>query len=259
MSAINAALSGLVLTFVLLTLVWLIQLKTRNAGLVDAVWSASLGLLALLYAALGPAPAELRMLLAVLAGLWSARLALYLAIRMRGAPEDSRYAAARESWGERADTYMLLFFWFQAVVAWVLSAPYLVLAWRDGLPATGWIVAAVVLWVVSVGGEALADRQLHRFKQNPANRGKVCAEGLWRYSRHPNYFFESLHWVAYVLLAIGAEFWWATLASPVIMALLLLKVSGIPTIEGEGGKSRREGYDEYIRRTSAFIPLPPKR
>ena len=87
----------------------------------------------------------------------------------------------------------------------------------------------------------------------------MCAEGLWRYSRHPNYFFESLHWVTYVVLAIGAPYWWATLASPVIMAWLLLRVSGIPTIENKQASEKREGHDEYVRRTSAFIPWPPKK
>lgn len=255
----NAYLLGLILTTALLSLVWLAQLQTRDASPVDAVWTASLGLMGLLYALVGTAPAVVRVTLALMAMLWAFRLAAHLAIRTRGAPEDSRYAAARASWGERAHLYMLLLFWFQAFAAWVLSLPFLVLAYRGDVPAAGWLVAAVTVWLISVIGEGLADYQLHRFKHDPANKGRVCTDGLWRYSRHPNYFFESLHWVSYVLLAVGASYWWATLASPALMAWLMLRVSGIPTIESGDAKSRRVGYDEYVRTTSAFIPLPPKR
>ncbi|MES1941399.1 hypothetical protein T5B8_14235 [Salinisphaera sp. T5B8] len=259
MSALAAFGVGLATAAILLTLVWIIQLFTRNAGLVDVVWSAAVGLIAAEYALLGDAPAAARILMAALALTWALRLAGYLAKRMRGAPEDSRYAAAREAWGAKADLYMLGFFLFQAVAASILSIPFLVIAYMPEAPSLGIALAAIAVWFVAVVGEGTADAQLHRFKQQPENRGKVCAQGLWRYSRHPNYFFESLHWVTYVVLAIGAPYWWATLASPVIMAWLLLRVSGIPTIENKKASEKREGHDEYVRRTSAFIPWPPKR
>jgi steroid 5-alpha reductase family enzyme len=249
---------GLATAALLLTLVWVVQLFTRNAGLVDVVWSAAVGLIAAEYALLGDAPAPARILLAALALTWALRLASYLAKRMRGAGEDSRYASARQAWGARADLYMLGFFLFQAVAASILSIPFLVIAYMREAPSLGVTLAALAVWFVSVVGEGTADSQLHRFKQKPENKGKVCAEGLWRYSRHPNYFFESLHWVTYVVLAIGAPWWWATLASPVLMAWLLLRISGIPTIENRKASEKREGYDEYIRRTSAFIPWPPR-
>ncbi len=248
---------GLALASALLAAVWVIQLFTRDASPVDAVWSASMGLMGILYAVLGSAPAAARVLLAVMAGIWAFRLAGYLALRMRGQPEDSRYAAARASWGRRADVYLLGFFLFQAVVAWILSLPFLIVAYMPSNPPAVLVVLGVLVWLISVGGEALADRQLHRFKQDPANKGKVFRGGLWRYSRHPNYFFESLHWVSYVIIAIGAPYWWATLASPVIMAVLLLKVSGIPTIETKDASNKREGHDKYVRTTNAFIPWPP--
>src|SRR5699024_1031324 len=103
-----------------------------------------------------------------------------------------RYAAARAAWGARADLYLLLFFWLQAVVAWLISLPLLVLAFRPDMPAAGWLAAGVVIWLVAVSGEAIADYQLTRFKQHPANGDQVMDHGLWRYSRHPNYFFETL-------------------------------------------------------------------
>lgn len=259
MEPLNTALLGLIAIIAWLTAIWGVQLVTRDAGLVDVAWSAAVGLLAALYAALGSAPAGLRLLLAVLALVWAARLAGHLALRMRGQPEDARYAAARRAWGRRASLYMLLFFWFQALAGWVLALPFLVVAYRPEAPALGWVLAAVAVWLVAVAGEALADRQLQRFKHDPDNAGRVCATGLWRYSRHPNYFFETLHWLTYVLLAMGAPYGWASLIGPALMAWLLLKVSGIPTVESGEGRARRIGYDDYVRRTSAFIPLPPKK
>jgi steroid 5-alpha reductase family enzyme len=131
-------------------------------------------------------------------------------------------------------------------------------SYRVDAAAPGWIVVAVALWVVSVAGEALADRQLHRFIAAPANHGQVCRAGLWRYSRHPNYFFECVHWLAYIALSVGTPWAWLTLAPPVLMALLLMKVSGIPLVEARSAQTRR-GYAEYMRTTSALIPWPPKR
>ncbi len=208
---------------------------------------------------LGDAPVAARLLMAVLAITWSFRLAGYLAVRMKGQPEDSRYAAARDSWGAKADLYMLGFFILQAVIAGVLSIPLLVIAYMDDGPSLVTGALAVIIWFVSVVGEGTADAQLKAFKARPENRGKVCREGLWYYSRHPNYFFESLHWVTYVVLAIGAGWWWATLLGPILMAVLLLKISGIPTVEGKDASKKREGHDEYVRTTNAFIPWPPRK
>ncbi|HET7315730.1 DUF1295 domain-containing protein [Salinisphaera sp.] len=258
MSALAAFGIGLLTVIVLLVIVWMIQLFTRNAGLVDAVWAAALGIIALEYTLMGDSPVAARLLMAVLALTWSLRLAEYLAARMKGRPEDSRYAAARESWGSRADFYLLAFFVLQAVIAAVLSIPFLVIAYMDDGPSFVTGALAVVVWFVSVVGEGTADAQLKAFKAKPENKGKVCREGLWYYSRHPNYFFESLHWVSYVVLAIGAGYWWATLIGPVLMAVLLLKISGIPTVENKDAAEKREGHDAYVRTTNAFIPWPPK-
>lgn len=259
MSVLAVYVCGLVLAAALLFAVWVVQLFTRNAGLVDVIWSAAVGLLGVFYAVVGDAPVATRILLALMAGVWGLRLAAYLGQRMRGRPEDSRYAAARASWGRRADLYMLGFFLFQALVAWILSLPFLVVAYMPTNPPLALATLGVLVWVISVGGEAVADWQLNRFKRDPDNAGVVYNGGLWRYSRHPNYFFESLHWVSYVIIAIGAPFWWATLFSPVIMAVLLLKVSGIPMIENRDAATRRTGHDAYVRTTNAFIPWPPKR
>jgi steroid 5-alpha reductase family enzyme len=117
----------------------------------------------------------------------------------------------------------------------------------------------VLIWCVSVGNTVLADRQLARFKRRPESRGKTCREGWWRYSRHPNYFFEWLHWWSYVALAVGANYWWLTLLSPSVMLYILLKVTGIPPTEAQALASRGEDYRQYQRTTSAFVPWFPKK
>lgn len=237
---------------------WALQLRTRNAGTVDAIWAWTLGGLAVVYAAVGTAPPELRLLLALMGGLWGLRLGWHLWVRNHGKPEDWRYARFREQWGPRANRNMFWFFQFQNLFTLMLSASaFLTVAFRSDSPGTLAMVLAVAIGIVSVLGEALADRQMEHFRNNPANKGRVCCDGLWRYSRHPNYFFECVHWLAYVPLAIGAPWGWLSLAAPLVMAFLLLKMSGVPLLEAEMAQ-RKKGYAEYVRTTSLLIPWPPK-
>lgn len=240
------------------TLAWLIQLRTRNAGLVDAIWAWTLGLLAVFYAAVGSAPASTRLLLALMGGLWGLRLGTHLFFRNYGKPEDWRYARFRKDWGDKANFNMFWFFQFQNIFTLMLSASaFLALAYRPDAPSQLAIIAALTLWLVSVMGEALSDQQMESFRSNPGNKGRVCRDGFWRYSRHPNYFFECVHWLAYVPLALCAPYGWTALAAPVVMAALLLKLSGVPLLEAEMAQ-RKPGYAEYIRSTSALIPWFPK-
>ena len=241
-----------------LACVWFVQRRTKNAGMVDPMWSWSVGGLAILYAACGTAPGSLRLLLALLGGLWGLRLGAHLFLRNHGKPEDGRYKRLRDEWGGNADRNMFWFFQMQTVFAALLSLSFLVVAWRDEMPALAAIVAAILIWITSIAGEGMADAQLERFKKNPANKARVCRDGLWYYSRHPNYFFECVHWFTYVLLAVGSPWWWVTLIAPAVMAFLLLKLSGIPITEAQTAKTRPE-YADYIRTTSAFIPWPPKK
>lgn len=258
MSPLLTLLAGLTGTSVLLSAVWAVQLRTRNAGLVDAVWSWCLGGLGVLCAAAGTAPAGTRLLLALLSGTWGLRLGTHLLLRNHGKPEDGRYRRFREQWGGRADFKLFWFFQLQALFAALLSIGFLPVAFRPEAPGPAALAAACGLWLAAVAGEGLADWQLERFKQDPANRGQVCRRGLWRYSRHPNYFFECLHWLAYLPLAYGAPLWWLALAPPAVMAFLLLKMSGIPLTEAHLVQSR-PGYADYVRTTSAFVPWPPKK
>ena len=191
-------------------------------------------------------------------GLWGLRLGLHLFLRNHGKPEDGRYARFRAEWGDRANRNLFWFFQLQALFALLLAAGFVVLTHRPTMPPTLAIGLAIAIWLLAVGGEALADWQLAAFKRNPVNRRRVCRRGLWRYSRHPNYFFECLHWVAYVPLAWGDAWSLLTLLPPGVMAYLLLRLSGVPLTEAQAAASRPE-YAAYIRTTSAFIPWPPHR
>jgi len=257
MTPILAAVTGLAIVASTLAVVWAVQLKTRNAGMVDPVWSWSMGFLAVWYAIFGTAAIETRLALGLLGGIWGFRLGTHLYIRNAGKPEDARYAKFRAEWGPRANFNMFWFFQFQAVVAWALSVGFLVVAYRQGDSSVPVLALAVAIWLVAVIGEAIADLQMERFRGDPSTKGQVMNRGLWRYSRHPNYFFESLHWIAYVPLAIGSAYWWVALLPAAMMAWLLLKMSGVPILEAHLVKSR-PGYAEYMRSTSMFIPWPPK-
>lgn len=254
-AALLLAFAGLLCAY---SLVWLVQLRTRNAGMIDPVWALSLGAVALLYGVIGTGDPWARWLAATGGLIWGLRLGSHLWRRNAGQPEDARYRALRETWGDRANVRLYGFFMIQAVAALLLSVAILVPAFRPVPVPPGLLALAAALWALAVGGEALADRQLRRFVADPGNRGRVCDTGLWRYSRHPNYFFECLHWVAYVPLAFGAPWGWLTLLPPVLMAWLLVKVSGIPMLEEHLARSR-PGYADYVRTTSMLLPWPPRR
>lgn len=261
MTPLNAFLVTAALAVAAKTGAWLWQRRTRNAGMVDAIWAFTLGALALVYALAGSAPEPVPALLALMGGLWGARLGVYLWGRNHGKPEDWRYAQLRQAWGARADAKMFGFFQFQNVFTLALAASaFMPVAYRDGLPSDGAIALAIFIWLAAVAGEGLADAQMAEFRRNPANRGRVCRQGLWRYSRHPNYFFECVHWLAYAPLALSnasSPWMWLTLAAPVIMALLLLKLSGVPLMEAEMAK-RKPAYADYMRTTPMLVPGIPK-
>lgn len=245
---------------VLMAALWLVQRARSDASLVDAGWAAGLGLSAVLLAALVDAPLERRLLVAAMAGGWSLRLALHLYLdRVRGKPEDGRYRKLRAEWGPAAQRNFLLFFQAQALLVAVLSVPY-VLALTNPRGALGPADAAgAALLLVSVLGESLADRQLAAFRTDPANRGRTCREGLWRYSRHPNYFFEWLQWWAWPALAFGSPLFLLSLGAPALMLFFLFKVTGIPPTEARALETRGEDYRDYQRTTSVFVPWFPGR
>lgn len=244
-----------------MTVAWLVWRSTRNSGWVDAIWTASLGVVGLVGALLPPAGAAAlgtrRAMVAIFAVLWALRLGSHIASRTRGITDDPRYAKLVEGWGADASRQMFLLLQKQALVSIPLGLA-MVLAAANPHPALrlqDWI--AVIVMAAAITGEATADRQLRRFAADPANRGKVCDVGLWRWSRHPNYFFEWLGWLAYPLLAIGGWGWgWLALGAPACMYWLLRYVSGVPPLEEHMLATRGDDYREYQARTSAFFPVP---
>jgi steroid 5-alpha reductase family enzyme len=197
-------------------------------------------------------------LVAVLGATWAWRLALHLQRRLAGAPEDGRYQRMRKAMGKWADLGFLVFFQVQAVFTLIFGLPFLVAAASPvgGLQVTD--VLGVLVWLVAVGGEWTADRQLERWRNEPANKGRTCRAGLWAWSRHPNYFFEWVHWFAYVLIAFGSPWWWASFWGPVVMLVFLFKLTGIPWTEARALESRGADYRKYQREVCVFFPLPPR-
>lgn len=195
-------------------------------------------------------------MVAIIGGLWSWRLVAHLAQRVASEPEDGRYQELRERWGGNTRLKFLFFFLFQGVIDVVLSVPFLAAALNRHPVVGAFEIAGLALWVIALGGESVADRQLRAFKANPANKGRVCQAGWWHYSRHPNYFFEWLVWCAFFVFALGSPWGWLAIICPVVMLYLLLRVTGIPATEKHAVRSRGEEYREYQRTTSAFVPLP---
>lgn len=235
-----------------------VERRTRNAGIVDVLWSAGMAASAIYYGVVAGGSPLARGLAALLGGIWGLRLALHLAIRVAREPEDGRYAYLRAHWHDDARRF-LAFFLAQAVLTALLSLPFLAAASNPDDEWTVWRTLALLVYFASVGGEALADRQLAAFRADPANRGRTCREGLWRFSRHPNYFFEWTHWFTYVLLAVGAgHAFWLSLLGPALMLLMLYRVTGIPFTEAQALRSRGDDYRAYQRTTSAFVPWFPK-
>lgn len=237
---------------------WLVSMRVSNVGYVDVVWAGLMALAALLAGTLGEGAELHRGLVALLGALWGTRLCLYLLQRVLHEPEDGRYQALRKQW-QGSPARFFVFFQMQAVVVALFALPFIAAAGHPGRAFNVWTAVAILTWITSVAGEAIADRQLARFRADPANRGKTCRDGLWAWSRHPNYFFEWLHWFTYVFLAVGGPLFWLSLVGPVVMFLFLYRVSGIPWTEAQALRSRGDDYARYQREVSAFFPRPPRR
>ncbi|MBL9174635.1 MAG: DUF1295 domain-containing protein [Verrucomicrobiales bacterium] len=239
-----------------------------NYGIVDVVWSGGFAVIALIGLVLSwnvpsaapgiPMPLP-GLLVAGMVAVWSLRLAVHLGIRVAShhPVEDVRYAQLRREWGDATSWRMFGFYQLQGVLQAVLSTPFLLVfaASRNGTHRLGVPEClGLAIWVTGILGESIADRQLARFRGDPANRGRVCQAGLWNWSRHPNYFFEWLVWVGYAVFALGSPWGWAGLLAPLLMGHFLVNVTGIPMTEALSVNSKGDAYREYQRTTSAFIP-----
>jgi steroid 5-alpha reductase family enzyme len=257
MSELHIGFLGLLATLVPALLCWLVSVPLRDASLIDRCWPLLLAAAAAAYAwGLGlAAPRVLLTLVPLL--LWALRLGLHITWRNWGHGEDRRYQAIRRN-NEPGFAFksVYLVFGLQAVLAWIISLP--LLGSLLGTRPPGWRdLPGVLLWAVGFTVEALADLQLQRFQARPENRGAVMDRGLWRYSRHPNYFGECCVWWGLYLLALSAGAWWS-LPGPLLLTVLLLRVSGVTLLEKDIGE-RRPAYRDYVARTSAFLPWPPRR
>ncbi len=244
----------------IMAVLWLIQLRTHDAGIVDVGWAANLGILAIFYALMADGHGTRRFLVALLVAVWSFRLAAYLLFnRVLGKPEDGRYQTLRRNRPNGAQTFFFFFFQAQALLDVLLSLTFAVIALDRSPVISPWQWAGAAVWLISVLGESVADAQLARFRADPANKGRTCRVGLWRYSRHPNYFFEWLHWWTYVLMSFGLPLGWLSLLPVLLMLLLIVKVTGIPPTEAQALRSRGDDYRAYQRSTSAFFPWFPRK
>ncbi len=243
------------LAFVVFSALWVVQRKTRNAGIVDVGWSATIPLLVCMYFLLISKWDNPRAVVALLmATIWGGRLAWHIHRRAHGKPEDARYTELRQKWAPRFELKIFIFFQFQAAAAVLFSVPFLIamLNKRADVTVLEWTGAAI--WLLAWLGEGASDRQLNRFKRDPANRGKVCEAGWWNYSRHPNYFFEWLIWVGIAIFAWSSSLGWLAIICPALMLVFLFKVTGIPYTEQQSLKSKGDLYRRYQQTTSAFVP-----
>lgn len=257
MDALIFLLVGLVILLVYFGLFWVLQYFIKNSAVVDVGWALSVAIVGAYYCWAGSGDLGRRWLAAILIGGWAVRLSGYLLFRWSKHKEDERYTALKDKWGDQAQARMFRFYQMQALGAFVFTWPLLVVATVDHSLVV-WDYFAVAVWVVAIAGGTLSDLQLKRFKQDPGNQGMVCKDGLWRYSRHPNYFFEWLHWWTYVLMALLSPWVWVTLIAPLAMWFFLTKVTGIPTTEARAIESRGDRYRRYQETTNAFFPWFPK-
>jgi steroid 5-alpha reductase family enzyme len=252
----------LLITFTLILalvfLLWLLSLALRDASIVDIFWGCGFVIIAWFCALTTDGAGPRRLLMTALVTIWGLRLAIYLFWRNAGKGEDYRYQAMRKRIRSFPLVSLFLVFGIQGALIWIISLPVQAAVsspWPEHLTALD--LAGVALWATGLSFEALSDWQLARFKSDPANKGKVMERGLWRYTRHPNYFGDALLWWGLFLIALSTPNGWMTIISPVVMTVLLLKISGVALLERSLNRTKPE-YAAYARRTNAFFPWFPK-
>ena len=257
-TAALAVALGLIMAFA-----WLLWLRTRNSGWIDTAWTFGLGAVGFA-AALWPfaAASDRQALVAALIAVWAIRLGLHIAFRTAGIADDPRYGKLVDGWGSAANWQMFLLVQKQALISIPLAVAMMLAAQNPepGLRPQDYVAA--LIFIVGILGEGIADAQMRRFRANPANAGKICDRGLWAWSRHPNYFFEWVCWLAYPVFAIDAAgdypLGWLALIGPACMYWVLVHVTGIPYLEAHMLARRGEAFRAYQARTSAFFPTPPR-
>jgi len=253
---LSAALS------IIMTFAWLVWRGSRNSGWVDTIWTFGLGAVGFV-GAVTASPMRLQsFLVAAMAAIWSFRLGSHIARRTWGITDDPRYAKLIRDWGADASLNMFWLLQKQAIVSIPIALSMWLAANAPGSVPPSQVAIAILIFVVAIVGEAIADEQLRRFRHEAANKGRICDVGLWRLSRHPNYFFEWLGWLAYPVLAIdltGNDLWgYFALLAPLCMYWLLVYVSGVPPLEEHMLADRGDAFRRYQMTTNVFFPGPPK-
>ncbi len=246
--------AGLAIAVAYFAIVWAISLRVRNYGLLDVAFSYGVAILAPMYAWFGPGAPLRKWVFTAIGVAWSLRLGTYILVRVlkHHPAEDARYQTLRARWPEPLQ--FLGFFQLQAVLVVIFSLPFLFAAFNSAPSLAMVELIGMSIAATAVVGETIADLQMQAFKREPNNRGRVCDIGLWRYSRHPNYFFESMVWWGACLAALASPWGWVTITCPLLMLYFLFKVTGIPLTEEYAVKSKGDAYREYQRITSAFVP-----
>jgi steroid 5-alpha reductase family enzyme len=260
MTFLNTFLFAGAAILAMMTILWLASIFLKNVSIVDLFWGAGFVLASFVYYFFADGNTTRKLLLLILVTIWGLRLSVYLAWRNIGKGEDYRYKEFRKNYGEKRYWWVSFFqtFLLQGVLMWIISLPVLAAMFYGKEQNLGWLdFTAVILWLIGIAFEAGGDFQLARFKKNPSNKGKVLNTGFWKYTRHPNYFGDAAVWWSYALFSIAVDSYWPIIGS-IIMTFFLIKVSGVALLEKSLVDTKPQ-YREYIRRTSAFFPLPPKK
>lgn len=247
-------LAGLAIALTYFAITWAISARVNNYGFLDVAWSYGVLILAPLYGLFSHGSALWPWVFRGIGMIWSLRLGSYILLRVlkHHPQEDARYASLRNQW--KGPWMFLLFFELQAVVVAIFSLPFLFVSFDPRQAFSSIQHLGLFFAACAICGEALSDRQMRAFKARPENKDRVCQAGLWKYSRHPNYFFESMVWWAFFFVALPTPYGWTTIVCPLLMLYFLWKVTGIPLTEEYALKSKGAAYQEYQRTTSAFIP-----
>jgi len=255
MSVITILFLAFAVLFFLMMISWILQVYFKNAGIVDVTWSYNFPVLALIYFFTTDGFFIRKLIILTMVCIWGVRLGTHLLIRTAGHinEEDGRYKELRKEWSKNLQLKFFLFFQFQGILNLILSIPFLLISLNPITEINKYEMAGVFLWTIAIIGEATADYQLKKFKSDPANKGMVCEYGLWNYSRHPNYFFEWLIWIAYFITALGSAYGWLSIICPLIMSYFLFKVTGIPMTEEQSIRTKGEAYKRYQQTTSVFF------
>ncbi len=251
---------GFLIILIMMTSLWLISIVLKNVSIVDAFWGLGFILAATYYFLYSDGMAHRKLLVLCLVIIWGFRLSIFIGWRNWGKGEDFRYQKFRQDYGPHRYWWLSFFqtFLLQGVLMWLVSAPLLAAQYHQGAPSLGWLdYLAVLIWLIGIGFEAIGDYQMSRFKANSSNKGKVLNHGLWKYTRHPNYFGDAMVWWAFGIFGLAAGNYYVLLA-PLLMNILLLKISGVALLE-KSLKADKPQYQDYMERTNAFFPWFPKK